>query len=425
MFGMALVLGAAFLAMAPSAAPAQPLACGQVITEDTKLHSNLGPCPGDGLVIGARRLTLDLNGHAIVGDDAGEDVGVRDEGHNRAVVKNGEIRDFFVSIKLDDADHSRVRRMTESETSCCHQHFVEVLESRRSKIKNNISFAAGDQIVFVVSGSRNSVESNIAARGSEDDTVSFSVSGSHNRIRRNADHEGGGLRVSGSRNRVTHNQISEGERPPLSAVYVDGARNLFAENTLGDIDNGTSVVGPGNVIRNNVVGLGPNASITGGLHVADCRNVRIEGNVVYNPLGLSGCPNARVEDNTVRGGPIGVVLGAGNLIKHNDVAETETWGLVVRGGSGNSIEQNTVSETDDSGIFVGEGSAGTSVRRNLATRAGDDGIHVEDAGTLIADNAANDNADYGIQAVPGVIDGGGNTASGNGNPLQCLNVVCN
>jgi hypothetical protein len=28
----------------------------------------------------------------------------------------------------------------------------------------------------------------------------------------------------------------------------------------------------------------------------------------------------------------------------------------------------------------------------------------------------------GIDAVPGVIDGGGNTTSGNGNPEQCTNV---
>jgi uncharacterized membrane protein len=31
---------------------------------------------------------------------------------------------------------------------------------------------------------------------------------------------------------------------------------------------------------------------------------------------------------------------------------------------------------------------------------------------------------FGIEAVPGVTDGGGNKASGNGNPLQCLNVFC-
>jgi hypothetical protein len=42
----------------------------------------------------------------------------------------------------------------------------------------------------------------------------------------------------------------------------------------------------------------------------------------------------------------------------------------------------------------------------------------------LTSNTANDNVDFGIEAVPGVIDGGGNRAFGNGNPLQCLNVVC-
>jgi hypothetical protein len=37
---------------------------------------------------------------------------------------------------------------------------------------------------------------------------------------------------------------------------------------------------------------------------------------------------------------------------------------------------------------------------------------------------ANANHDLGITAVRGVIDGGGNQASGNGNPAQCTNIAC-
>jgi hypothetical protein len=44
--------------------------------------------------------------------------------------------------------------------------------------------------------------------------------------------------------------------------------------------------------------------------------------------------------------------------------------------------------------------------------------------TRLAQNAANNNGDRGIEAIPGVIDGGSNRASGNGNPLRCLNVFC-
>jgi hypothetical protein len=39
-------------------------------------------------------------------------------------------------------------------------------------------------------------------------------------------------------------------------------------------------------------------------------------------------------------------------------------------------------------------------------------------------NSANNNGDLGIESIEGTIDGGGNRAGGNGNPLQCVNVVC-
>jgi hypothetical protein len=35
------------------------------------------------------------------------------------------------------------------------------------------------------------------------------------------------------------------------------------------------------------------------------------------------------------------------------------------------------------------------------------------------------NTDLGIEAVPGVIDGGGNIAHHNGDPRQCINISCN
>jgi hypothetical protein len=39
-------------------------------------------------------------------------------------------------------------------------------------------------------------------------------------------------------------------------------------------------------------------------------------------------------------------------------------------------------------------------------------------------NRADNNIDFGIDAIAGVTDGGGNTASGNGGAQQCRNVVC-
>ena len=44
--------------------------------------------------------------------------------------------------------------------------------------------------------------------------------------------------------------------------------------------------------------------------------------------------------------------------------------------------------------------------------------------TTVTRSIANRNRDLGIEAVPGIIDGGGNRATGNGNPAQCTNIDC-
>jgi hypothetical protein len=54
------------------------------------------------------------------------------------------------------------------------------------------------------------------------------------------------------------------------------------------------------------------------------------------------------------------------------------------------------------------------------------GIAIFTPGVTVRNNTANDNSGYGIYAVRGAIDGGGNTASGNGqgDTAQCWNIQC-
>ena len=90
----------------------------------------------------------------------------------------------------------------------------------------------------------------------------------------------------------------------------------------------------------------------------------------------------------------------------------------------NALTRNALSANAADGIFVGAETGGTLVLANDADENGDDGIDVRSPATTITRNSADRNVDLGIEAVVGVIDGGGNRASGNGNPLQCVNVVC-
>lgn len=41
--------------------------CGQVLTQDTTLSEDIGPCPRNGLIVGADAITVDLNGHEVIG----------------------------------------------------------------------------------------------------------------------------------------------------------------------------------------------------------------------------------------------------------------------------------------------------------------------------------------------------------------------
>jgi len=72
---------------------------------------------------------------------------------------------------------------------------------------------------------------------------------------------------------------------------------------------------------------------------------------------------------------------------------------------------------------VGEGTTETRLVLNEVRSFRGDGIRIEEQSTTVRRNLAEDNRGWGIFAVPGVNDRGGNEATGNG-AGQCMNVAC-
>ena len=102
---------------------------------------------------------------------------------------------------------------------------------------------------------------------------------------------------------------------------------------------------------------------------------------------------------------------------------------VVAGSTDSVIEQTSMSDNGTSLVLVDSrwstaGRPGRCWSAFIASRNGEDGIDVDVPATTLTRNIANRNRDLGIEAVPGVIDGGGNRAAGNGNPAQCTNIDC-
>jgi parallel beta-helix repeat protein len=326
-------------ALASSPAAATHVGCGDVITQETTLDSDLVNCPGDGVVIGASGITLDLAGHTIDGTgpgDAGH--GVRNAGADNVTVTNGRIQQFQngVSIRLSDANLITGLTLADSGSG------VYLEEASLTRILDNEMRSSGTGITLYREGNFNVIRGN-------------SVSGTNN-----------GVLLVG---------IALFPGPLVDETEI--ADNHFFSNGLGIV-------------------------------LLSANDTEVRGN--------------RVVDNSGMG--IYDFDGGFSIIGGNVASRNGTRGIFVSNSTGVVVSGNRTWENGGDGVLVTDSTRQSTVSDNFSKGNGDDGIDVDAPGTTIARNKANFNFDLGIEAVPGVIDGGGNKAQGNGNPAQCVNVSC-
>jgi hypothetical protein len=139
--------------------------------------------------------------------------------------------------------------------------------------------------------------------------------------------------------------------------------------------------------------------------------------------------DARLVRNTIGAGivfdPCLIVSGNRNRVADNHVAGCTGGGVYVNAGSNTAVVGNGVAgfptgefpEID--GIRVQPFTAGTLLQGNDVQDFDDDGIDVRAPATTLTGNHVGFTGDFSIDAVAGVTDGGGNTASG-----ECRNVSC-
>jgi hypothetical protein len=117
-------------------------------------------------------------------------------------------------------------------------------------------------------------------------------------------------------------------------------------------------------------------------------------------------------------------------IVHNSFRDTALGGIVVSGGAHNLVEGNKIrgagkkAPRDGDGVAVDAEARHTILRRNSASQSRDDGLDVEGSTTKLTKNRVLRNRDLGIEAVRGVIDGGGNIARHNRDRRQCTHIAC-
>jgi parallel beta-helix repeat protein len=347
----------------PAPANAQPT-CGQTITADTKLQSDVicyssetNPDP-DGLVIGASGITLNLNGHTV----GAYHYAIRNDGYDDVVIKNGTVGGDYEGVHLVDAERNTLRNL----------QMPGVLFAVRGTNVDGLSLI----------GSRTGYVTSLTG----DDIV----------VRDNTFSGGmGTLFVGGDGNRVLRNTSTGVE----GGISVFGNHNRIAWNTSTPwFDAGISMAhGNGNVVEHNAITGRPEQGWCG--------------------MSLEDVRGTLVRDNTITYEQTGIWLksGDGNVLLRNHVTNAPP--------NGNCFTSNGTDPPND-GLHVDAAATSTVLWGNFASNMRDDGIDADGASTHLRRNRATNNGDLGIEAVPGAADLGGNTASGNGNPLQCTNVFC-
>jgi parallel beta-helix repeat protein len=364
-------------AVVPVAA-ASDVHCGDVITRDTTLDSDL-VCSGNGLVIEGDGHTLDLAGHIIEGSGVGAGVST---GHSDTVVTDGRIEGFSIGVTVAGLPGD------EEEGPPTGDVLNDLVVARNVR-GISLELTVGTSIV------RNVVRENVGEGIVESEGAGTQVE--HNVISDN----GGSFLGAGVRLEYSSGDVVE--------------RNTIARNTAEGITLGTS---SGEIVRRNVIV--DNASrlgAAGGVFLFDEAN----GNLI--------------ERNTISRNLAGIVLAAetaGNTITRNVVTDNTTDGVSARSSQGTTIDRNRVEKNGGNGISLEVASCGNQVFDNHARANGADGIRVASGdlcggnhAAILGGNHADWNGDLGIEVLSGdVIDAGNNHARHNGDPAQCVGVRC-
>jgi parallel beta-helix repeat protein len=130
----------------------QPLAispsCGQVITQNVVLTSNLDCADSDGLIVGASDIVIDLNGHTISGPDADSQektsskVGVMIPNMNNVVVQDGTIHGFQAGILMTGSQNVEIKGIVSKDNQ------IGAFSTGASIVNAHLSILMNNQIGF-------------------------------------------------------------------------------------------------------------------------------------------------------------------------------------------------------------------------------------------------------------------------------------
>jgi hypothetical protein len=241
-----------------------------------------------------------------------------------------------------------------------------------------------------------------------------------------------GITLSGS----DHNRIVSNRLESVAIEVDDGSDdNVIRDNTVRAWEGFIRIRSSSrNRVVNNVFST---PQEVGAVVLQEADHTLVKGNhfdlVNAGAVGLFDSSDNQILRNVVQGHPnqdgsnsvTGVTLTNShrNLLRRNSTSNVATAIRVVSGWA-NELRRNQSLWSTSDGFVVGEDAVGTVLLRNITFVSADDGLDIRAASSRLGRNSAAYSNGYGIRAVPGTMDLGGNRASNNRGPAQCLNIAC-
>ena len=217
-----------------------------MVTHDLTLRHDLLDCPGNGLVIGADGVDIDLDGHVVAGlgvftSQSGVDI----DGFDRVSVRGGQITGFSRGVLGYATDHVRVEQLTVTKTLEAvnlTQSTGVVAGNRLTNKRGGLSLRDTDEL---------SVVANLVAHNQTNGVTDVGSRANRyvgNPVQDNA-FDGIGL-DSASAVEVTDNLVARNGLDGINAGSSDGVR-LVGNRVVANDENGINGSGDRTVWRRN------------------------------------------------------------------------------------------------------------------------------------------------------------------------------
>jgi hypothetical protein len=364
-------------------AAGETVGCGSVLTQSTTLTSDIGPCPGEGVIIAADNITLNLNRHTIAGNPhvrvSPDKAGIVLRQVRGVTVQNGSVAGFDAGVLIMGGGGNTVRGIAARDN--VNYRIVTGRDSQPEDIvpDQGPHCELGDGIT-AFNSDNNRIEGNILFGNGPFSAISMVFDSDGNRVRNNDVHDNDILNETPGGAGTVCGSTANGPIPDPPPFCCDA----FGRHSQ---DAGVRIEGPGaerNVVeRNQLRRNGLAGILVSGYHLEVGSNNGF--NLIFrNQISETGL---RVHDST--GDGTEAYRSSGIQLHHSGPPFIHvSWGNVIEGNdsSGNFASGIEITGPEPGSGVVGE--HGNTIRYNVANNNALDGIHLAE-GTVLTDVIGN------------------------------------